>query len=159
MYFHSMLTLAYTYFLFLQKIHISWLLCCCVFRRNVVMKKQQSFSFWSFFAEINRFDWLVPPGLTPFCYFEYRMYSWIHWIDCAHYSASFFLILTKGLRCIHWESSCNCLLIVRPSFTWQNSVLTKIYAYHELGKWLEHFGIEASLHSQNMIDVITMERE
>lgn len=108
----------------------------------------------------NQSFWLIgPPGLTPFCYFEYRMYSWIHWIDCAHYSASFFLILTKGLRCIHWESSCNCLLIVRPSFTWQNSVLTKIYAYHELGKWLEHFGIEASLHSQNMIDVITMERE
>ena len=159
MYFHSMLTLAYTYFLFLQKIHISWLLCCCVFRRNVVMKKQQSFSFWSFFAEINRFDWLVPPVLHHFVTLNTECILGYIGLIVPTNSASFFLILTKELRCIHWESSCNCLLIVRPSFTWQNSVLTKIYAYHELGKWLEHFGIEASLHSQNMIDVITMERE
>ena len=110
-----------------------------VFRRNVSNEKTTVIFFLVFFAEINRFDWLVPrPGLgiEPFCSFEYRMYSGIHWIDCeAHFS---FLFPDPNKRAEMYplrESSCNCLLIVRPSFTWQNSVLTKIYAYHEVSDW------------------------
>ena len=120
------------------KIHSSWLLYCLYSEGMLVMKKQQSFSFWSFLRKsIVLIDWSPGPvGIEPFCSFEYRMYSGIHWIDCeAHFS---FLFPDPNKRAEMYplrESSCNCLLIVRPSFTWQNSVLTKIYACHEVSDW------------------------